>query len=101
MEAAGHSWEGLGRRAVAGTMCGAGRSWEFDSVAALVEVWAVVLVAVNSAVELEEGWAVVVEVGMIRLAVEWAVVGVGDSIERVRSGLGEGKMEEEHNAAGL
>ena len=42
-----------------------------------------------------------VAVGTIRLVVEWAVVGVGDSIERVRSGLGEGKMEEEHNVAEL
>jgi len=40
----------------------------------------------------------VVEVGTIRLVVALVVVGVGDSIERVRSALGEGKMEEEHNA---
>jgi len=43
----------------------------------------------------------VVVVGTIRLVVEWAVVGVGDSIECVRSGLGEGRREEEHNAAEL
>ena len=51
---AGRNLEDLGRRAVAGKMCGAERSWEFDSVAALAEVWVVVLGVVGSAVALGE-----------------------------------------------
>jgi hypothetical protein len=41
------------------------------------------------------------EVGRIRLVGECVFAGVGDSMKRVRSGLGEGKMEGEHIAVEL
>lgn len=41
------------------------------------------------------------EVGSVRHVVEWAAVGVGDSMKRARSALGERRMEEEHIAAEL
>lgn len=39
--------------------------------------------------------------GSVRPVGGWAAVEAGDSIERVRSGLGEAKMEAEHIAAEL
>lgn len=41
------------------------------------------------------------EVDSVRHVVEKAAVGVGDSTRRAWSGLGEGRMEEEHTAAEL
>jgi hypothetical protein len=40
-------------------------------------------------------------VGSVRHVVEWAAVGVGDSMKRERSGLGAGRKEVEHIAAEL
>lgn len=89
------------RQVVAGTMCGVERNWGFGSVAAL-EVVSPVVEAIHSVAVLEGEWVVLlVEVGRTLHAVESvAVVGEG-SIVRARSGLEEGRMEEEHIAAEL
>ena len=83
---------------IAGKMCGA-KNLGFGSVAGLVEGSAAV--EVEHTVAAQEVSVVVGEVGSVRHVVEWPAVGVGDSMKHARSGLGEGRMEEEHIAAEL